>query len=345
MFEEGSTPIQVAIVLNLREKDVSEFYREYWSLNDMYQLNQIYAEIKDDIWSVIELHRRMKIEGLSPQQASRILKTIITLEYKIRDLEGEQARLEISNKQAAKTFQQFTDFIQKDHKTMEENDNVICQQRREIENLNIGKTRLENIIDSIQPTNETCIKIKQIVKQEIESIIPDPKKLLKLALASIFESSRKHPGKFQALYYNMSSSLSVEQLLSQPSSNSQRLSRYGYSEDENEKVLLNEAELSYNRIVDAITNHCINQTPKVPNDNNTELSPETFQIASIQGIENNSEIFDTRNLSEVNLLYNNITFHVYPFPKITNEKNTSNEIDDWLIENELEQHDLQDQQE
>lgn len=102
----------------------------------------------------------------------------------------------------------------------------------------------------------------------------------------------------------------MEQLLSQ-SSSIQKASQYGCSKDENEKVLLDEAELSYNRIVDAITNHCINQKPKIPNDNNTELSPETFQIASIQGIETNSEIFDTRDLSEVNLSCKNITFHVF----------------------------------
>ena len=194
MFEEGSTPTQVAISLNLREKDVSEYYREYWNLNGMYHLNQIYEEIKYDIWPVIELHRRMKTEDLSPQQVSRILKTTIKLEHKNRDLEGEQARLEVSNKQAATTFQQFTDLIQKNHETMEENFSVISQQKREIENLNMEKARLENSIDSIWLNNETCINIKQIVKQEIENVVSNPRRLLKMALASLFGSSRKHPG-------------------------------------------------------------------------------------------------------------------------------------------------------
>jgi len=100
---------------------------------------------------------------------------------------------------------------------MEENFSVISQQRREIENLNIEKARLENSVDSIRLNNETCINIKQIAKQEIESIVSDPRRLLKMALATLFESSRKHPGKFQTLYYNMPSHLSVEQILSQSS--------------------------------------------------------------------------------------------------------------------------------
>src|ERR687892_617743 len=119
MFNEGRNLIDVATALNLREKEVSEYYREYWNLNGMYNLNQIYEEIKDDIWSVLELHGKMKTEGLSPQQVSRILKTTITLEHNIRDLEGEQARLQVDNKEAAKTFQRLTDSTQKDRQILE----------------------------------------------------------------------------------------------------------------------------------------------------------------------------------------------------------------------------------
>src|ERR671918_1553364 len=145
-------------------------------------------EVKDDIWLFIELNRRSKTEGLSPQQVTRILKTTITLEYNNRNLEYEQARLEFSNKQAAETFQRFTDLVQKDRKTIGENEYIIIQQKREIENLNIEKTRLENIIDSIQLKNETCARIKQTVEQEIENHILQPRQLLKCALASLFES-------------------------------------------------------------------------------------------------------------------------------------------------------------
>jgi hypothetical protein len=64
------------------------------------------------------------------------------------------------------------------------------------------------------------------------------------------QSSRKHPGKFRGLYYNMPSPLSVEHILSQ-SSISQNTSRYRYSEDEDKRLIIDEAEQSYNRIIDA----------------------------------------------------------------------------------------------
>ncbi|MPZ07239.1 MAG: hypothetical protein GEU26_12635 [Nitrososphaeraceae archaeon] len=322
LFKDRRNLIDVATLLNLREKEVTEYYREFWNLNGMYALNQIYEEIKaEGILSIVGLHRRMKEECLSPQQFTRILKRIITLERQNIDLEGEQARLEVSNKQATKTFQQFTDLAQKDRKTMEENFSIISQQRREIENLNIEKARLENSIDSIWLNNETCVKINHIVKHEIESIISNPRWMLRLALASLFESSRKHPGKFQTLYYNTLSHLSVEQILSE-SSDSQDASLYGFGENEHEKLLLDEAEQSYNRIVDAITNNCINGMP-----NNTESLSPISHVPDVQGIGGSSKIFDTRDLSQVNFVYNNITFQLSPGrPKITNESNSGTDV-------------------
>jgi hypothetical protein len=192
MFNEGRNLIEVATALNLRENEVSEYYREYWNLNGMYQLNQMYEELREDIWSLIELHRRMKSERLSPQQVPTILRRNITLEHNIRDLEGEQARLEFSNKEAAKIFQQFTDLKQKDCKIIKENEYTINQQKREIENLSIQKVRLENNLYSIQHNDETCIKVKQAVTQVMESVISNPRTILGHYLASVsFSQSLK----------------------------------------------------------------------------------------------------------------------------------------------------------
>src|SRR5918996_3940182 len=146
MFEEGSSPIQVAIALNLRANQVSEYYREWWNLNGLYQLNQMYEELGNDIWSISELNRRTKAEGLTPQQVSRILKTTIILEYNNRNLEYEQARLEFSNKQAAETFQRFTDLVQKDRKTIEENEYIIIDGRSNHEILDTGNLSELNFV-------------------------------------------------------------------------------------------------------------------------------------------------------------------------------------------------------
>jgi hypothetical protein len=160
--------------------------------------------------------------------------------------------------------------------------------------------------------------VKQAVKQEIENIISNPRKLLQVALAALFESSRKHPGKFQALYYNMSTQLSMEQILSE-SSVCQNPSQYSIGENDNEKLLLDEAEQAYNSMVDAIANRRINGVPT-----NTESESQILQLPIIQddlsSIAGNHEILDTRDLSQFNLVYNNTTFEIYPRLEISNDR-------------------------
>src|SRR5918994_527256 len=328
MCMDGYNPAHIAITLGLREKEVSDYYREYWNLNGMYYLNQIYEELKedDDIWSLIELYRRMKSESLSPQQVSRILKTNMTLEDNIRDLEGEQARLEFSNKEAAKTFQQFTDLKQKDCKIIEENEYIINQQKREIENLSIQKAGLEGNITSIQHDDEMCINVKQIVKQEMESIMPNPRKRLRIALASLFESERKNPGKLRALYYNTPSpSLPVEEILL--SSLISPHEPYGYTDEEDAiaKLILDEAEQLFNRLVDAVTNRCINW---IPNDkhSSSQILPLPIIQDDLSPVTGNDVILDSGKLSHVNFVYNDITLQVFPTLKISNDRSNRTDI-------------------
>lgn len=47
---------------------------------------------------------------------------------------------------------------------------------------------MENFVKYFQKNNETCIKFKQMIKQEVENDILQPRRLLRIAIASIFES-------------------------------------------------------------------------------------------------------------------------------------------------------------
>lgn len=77
--------------------------------------------------------------------------------------------------------------------------------KQELAHLNTEKIKLENFVEYFHNNNEAYLKIQQIVKREVEHIMGNPvRQLLRFALASIFESSRRHPGKLQSLYYNMS---------------------------------------------------------------------------------------------------------------------------------------------
>ena len=45
LFSEGKTPLEVAIVLNLRQSEATEYYKEYWKLKQLHSLNMVYELI------------------------------------------------------------------------------------------------------------------------------------------------------------------------------------------------------------------------------------------------------------------------------------------------------------
>jgi DNA-binding CsgD family transcriptional regulator len=59
LFSKGKTPVEVALILNLREPEVSKLYREYLKLRRLHILNSIYKETNGKIWIVLKLYKQL----------------------------------------------------------------------------------------------------------------------------------------------------------------------------------------------------------------------------------------------------------------------------------------------
>jgi predicted HTH domain antitoxin len=57
LFSESKTPLEVAIALNLRESEATKYYREYWKLKQLHNLNMVYEETKGDIEPLLILYK------------------------------------------------------------------------------------------------------------------------------------------------------------------------------------------------------------------------------------------------------------------------------------------------
>src|SRR5215208_5497104 len=68
LFSDRKTPLEVAIELNLGESEATKFYREYWRLKQLHNLNMVYEEIKDDIEYFVKLYTLAKAKGMRVQQ-------------------------------------------------------------------------------------------------------------------------------------------------------------------------------------------------------------------------------------------------------------------------------------
>ena len=59
LFSEGKTPIEVAVILNIREPEATQFNLEYWKLSQLDSLNRIYQETNGNISPLVDLHRQI----------------------------------------------------------------------------------------------------------------------------------------------------------------------------------------------------------------------------------------------------------------------------------------------
>jgi DNA-binding CsgD family transcriptional regulator len=65
LFSEGKTPVEVAIILNLREPEVTKLYREYLKLQGLHKVNLICEEIgEDNIEDFVEFWNHYKERGM-----------------------------------------------------------------------------------------------------------------------------------------------------------------------------------------------------------------------------------------------------------------------------------------
>ncbi len=99
LFEEGHTPVQVAIKLDIETGEVERLYIEYWKLKGLNKLNEIYAKLKDDMFSFVKLYQLTKIEGMNQQQIVNAVKIAEKLPYLEAECQLINDNIEELNKQ------------------------------------------------------------------------------------------------------------------------------------------------------------------------------------------------------------------------------------------------------
>jgi len=125
LFSKGSTPEEVAIALNLRQPQVTEFYTEHWKLKGLYMLDQIYEEIKDDIGSFVNLYELAKAAGMNVQHVNRLLAIannhLPAVESRYEQIKNEISLLEFDKRNSARDFQNLNDQLISMGKTLDFN--------------------------------------------------------------------------------------------------------------------------------------------------------------------------------------------------------------------------------
>jgi transposase len=124
MFSEGKDPVDVVIALNIPADEVRAIYRDYWGLNDMHKLVEVYEEIRPYLPSFLRLHKILNDLGMREQEIINVLN--------------------LANSHQLKHLQWKTEYL-----------------RNDIEMLEAQKTILNRIIDEFQQTLNNSCKFSQ----------------------------------------------------------------------------------------------------------------------------------------------------------------------------------------
>jgi hypothetical protein len=94
LYDEGKKPVEVAIELGLSEKEATRYYKEYWRLNHLYKLYQVWMEIADCLPSFLKSYKVFKRKGLTADNVEWFANAIESGTIKLPELQHEYKNLE-----------------------------------------------------------------------------------------------------------------------------------------------------------------------------------------------------------------------------------------------------------
>ena len=103
LFSELDSPVEVAIALDLPVDQVPSICREYWELDGMYSLAQIYEEAKYDVHDLLRLHKIVKDLGMEKQDIINVLDLVKHNQVQSLQSKAENLRDEINMLDIEKT--------------------------------------------------------------------------------------------------------------------------------------------------------------------------------------------------------------------------------------------------
>jgi hypothetical protein len=224
----------VAIVLNLTESETTKYYEEYLNLKQMYDLQMVYEELGGDIVHFLELYRLSKKERMNPQHIVNLLRIVNNdlpaSERRYYRLKKDLLLLELE-KQKSEQIGSQVGFLAK----------LAGDYKQRIRELHRKKIALENLMN-----NGQYEKVRQVAEKEVNNSLSKQRDLLKLAIASVLESLRQDPVKYNLLI-NSSQYYSGQYAASHPFIDGYR------------NLIFDEAQKLFELIVRDLTNGIVNE--------------------------------------------------------------------------------------
>jgi hypothetical protein len=186
LFSDRKTPLEVDIALNLEESEATNYYKEYWKLKQLHNLNMVYEETRGDIEPFLRLYKLSKRKGIGVKQVVNILgianNDLPAVEKRFKRLRNDVSMLQFQKRIDERSLYQLNNQLASTTKLLSSFHISCIRKRRQIEKLYNEKIRLEAIVTGFKSNNEEYLnKIKQAAYEEVKNVLSNGKLLLKVA--------------------------------------------------------------------------------------------------------------------------------------------------------------------
>jgi hypothetical protein len=264
LFSDRKTPLEVTIALNLGESEATKFYKEYWKLKQLHNLNMVYEETKGDIVPFLKLYKLAKRKGIGVRHVVDILaianNDLPVLEGRFKRLGNDISTLQSQKRIDERNLYQLNNQIASTTKLLTSYRISCIRERREIGKLYNEKAIIGNLVTQFKNNNEEYLnKIKQEAEEKVKDVLTNGKLLLKFATLSVIESLRSNPELYNFIIHDNSNNTTI--ISNGSNYHSLMLSGQQHQQqsfnDSYTTLILEEAEKIYNELITELTNSVI----------------------------------------------------------------------------------------
>jgi len=210
LFEEGKSPLEVAVALNIRADNVREFYKEFWDLKQVHDFNKMYFETGGHLAPILKLNKMMNGAGY---RVEAVVKLLRVANYDLPTLENEYERLkdQVNSLEAEKqTSVRIIDGYKTQIAGLGRRFDDYClsceEEGTRLNELQRKWVKLEALVRKFENNDSEYIKIRKVVEERAYAFLSSKRKLLELAALSVIESIRENPEKYRFLIRDNTSS-------------------------------------------------------------------------------------------------------------------------------------------
>jgi hypothetical protein len=195
LFEQGNSPIEVAIELDLKSDEVAKLYTDYWKLKGLHDLNQIYEERKSDLAEFHAAYKIMKDEGVSPRQlidAAYCLKQISLLEPRLKNINHDIQSKENQKQGQMNELSLIRNDITLARQEVDSYARIINANKEVIARLSQHLQELESLIARLKNTGEYR-RVERVAEVAARQILKENKLILEIALGAVIQALKDDP--------------------------------------------------------------------------------------------------------------------------------------------------------